>query len=82
MHSSYNLIRCDRNSHGGGIIVYVKKCYSIFHVSIDVNYEAIYFQLQINKRKINFISCYKPPSTDSNSFISHLKFKIIYTRLN
>ena len=39
LHEHYNLLRRDRNRHGGGILVYVKKSYKITEVKDNEKFE-------------------------------------------
>ena len=56
---SYNLIRRDRNSDGGGILVLCRKEYKILKKEVSMDAEIIYLQI-LNKNTIcNFLACYK-----------------------
>ena len=56
----YNLLRRDRQSGGGGLLVYTKKCYVLLDPFIDLTYETISFSVRLNKQKYTFISSYNP----------------------
>jgi hypothetical protein len=40
-HPKYNLKRRDRDSHGGGIMIYVKKYYKMFKLFLSAEFEFI-----------------------------------------
>ena len=46
-HPKYDLIRRYRNAYGGGVLVYVKKCYKILHKNSSTDYEIVSFKLLI-----------------------------------
>ena len=57
-HKDYNLKRHDRSIHGGGLLVYVRKCYKITHFPA---YEIFSFKLNIKNIENNFVYAYKTP---------------------
>ena len=70
--NNYNIIRRDRTSNGGGIIIFVKKCYSISNKTIDSKFETISFSLSFKKSKTTFVSSYNPNISLSKEYLSHL----------
>ena len=57
--------RCDRNSNGGGILVYVRDKVSaneIKQVNVTNSIECILTEVNVGKRKWALISAYRPPS--------------------
>jgi len=72
LHNDYDLIRRDRTASGGGIMIYVKKCYKIIEQVASTDFELIYFKIIINGISYKFISAYKPPDVGDNDFIEHL----------
>lgn len=70
---NFTIYRRDRNSHGGGVMVYVNS--SIAHrirndiTSLITNgLEGIVIELLINKKKWLVAGLYKPPSISDNTF--------------
>ena len=56
----YNTIRRDRNTEGGGVLVFCRKEYKILKSENSMDNEIIYFQL-LNKNIIcYFLACYNP----------------------
>ena len=68
-HPYYNMIRRDRSNNGGGILALIRKEYKIIQSFAANDYEALYFQLNVAERNLNFIVCYRPPSTNESLFI-------------
>lgn len=81
-HNNYNTLRRNRNSHGGGILVLVKKCYQISEKNSSTEYEIISFKLKLNGTFNNFIISYKPPSTPNEAYLDHLETYIGQFNLN
>ena len=73
----YTIIRRDKTTKEGGLIVFIRKEYKI--ISFDVgsnsefNLEYIHFQLLVNKIDINFICFYKPPHFNELTFLDELE---------
>ena len=72
-HPGYNLIRRDRTKSGGGLALYVKKCYSNLISQVSSDFELIYFKLRIKRTTYNFVTAYKPPNESCEIFNSHLE---------
>ena len=81
-HGAYNLKRRDRNSYGGGIMIYIKKCYKLINFSSSADFEVFSFKLNIGKIENNFIYAYKPPIVKNIDFIDHLDSIVKNTNLN
>lgn len=71
----YQLLRRDRDRHGGGIAVYAAENLNPERVDIGVdNIEALSFELsQPNSRKILFGAVYRPPNLDPLTFMESLE---------
>ena len=69
----YKCIRRDRTSNGGGILVYIKKEYTILKQETSLDFEIIYFQLLIKNNLCNFICGYNPHNKNSKDFNDHLE---------
>ena len=80
-HHNYNLLRLDRTRHGGGILVYIKKCYKIVESKLSDKFELIFFKLLINKTIYSFISTYKPPNVQ-DEYLEYLETFIYSNNLN
>lgn len=73
-NSNYQVLRLDRNKHGGGILIFIRIEYKLLKsIKLD-KIEGIYFQLDINGVLNNFISCYKPPNVIEIEFLNVLEF--------
>lgn len=81
-HDCYDILRRDRNRHGGGILVYYKKTYQIVESIIDEKYELIYMKLIIEKKTVNFIITYKPPTEKICDYLGYLEEFILRINLN
>ncbi|XP_062573471.1 uncharacterized protein LOC134235355, partial [Saccostrea cucullata] len=58
----YNLVRRDRNRHGGGVLVYAKEKWTISNVQIRDNMEMLSLDIkQYNSPKITIAVVYRPP---------------------
>jgi len=72
--SLYNTIRKDRKAgvKGGGVCVFVKKCWSVVPIDIDdefVDLEIVGFDLIAAKTRIRYFVLYRPPKVDSSSAV-------------
>ena len=63
VNDKYNILRRDRNRHGGGVLVLVKRSYNLVKVNYFDDFEAIYFVISYNNLLLQFISTYRPPNT-------------------
>ena len=83
--SGYSILRQDRNecqarqvkSKGGGLLLYVKECYSDFISKLDINnplshnLEHMWLSIEIpHRRKIIMGICYRPPSGNVSTAIN------------
>jgi hypothetical protein len=74
-HNSYQSIRNDRNRHGGGTIVFIKKSHVVSNIqtkSIVCDIEFVLFSIRIFSTNINFICSYKPPCDHNVHYIDSL----------
>ena len=76
LNSNYNILRRDRNRHGGGIIVFIRREYYFTREPDFDNIEAIHFKLKINDFRYNFIATYKPPVFNNNCFLDEIETRI------
>jgi hypothetical protein len=72
-HINYISLRRDRARNGGGILIFIRSEYKVNNVNIHPNIECIYFSIKYNKSLLNFISCYKPPNENDQSFIDKIE---------
>ena len=71
----YQLMRRDRDRHGGGIAVYIADNLSLNRLDTPAdNIEALRFELsQPNSKKILFGAIYRPPILDASTFTDSLE---------
>ena len=71
----YQLMRRDRDRHGGGIAVYIADNLSLNRLDTPAdNIEALWFELsQPNSKKILFGAIYRPPILDASTFTDSLE---------
>jgi len=71
----YQLMRRDRDRHGGGIAVYIADNLSFNRLDTPAeNIEALWFELsQPNSKKILFGAIYRPPNLDASTFTDSLE---------
>lgn len=72
-HINYISLRRDLTRNGGGILIFIRSEYKVNNVNIHLNIECIYFSIKYNKSILNFISCYKPPNENDQSFIDKIE---------
>ena len=74
---NFNMIRRDWVDGGGGLLVFIKKCYEvIFNLYIDNNFETICLTLTLKEFQINFIISYNPHFEYQSSHHSHLELML------
>ena len=66
------MLRLDRNRHGSGLLVFIKKDYDFIQGVHCKGIESVHFQLKISNDFYNFICCYKPPSQNNLQFLDFL----------
>ena len=71
----YQLLRQDRDRHGGGIAVYIAENLNPERVDISIgDIEALWFELsQLHSKKILFGAVYRPPNLDPSTFTDSLE---------
>jgi hypothetical protein len=74
--NGYNFFRRDRGSKGGGVLVYIRKCYKILNSYISLDYELIHIKFSISRQNFNLFACYKPPNELAEPFLEFLETKI------
>ena len=68
----YQILRRDRNAHGGGLIVFINGKLKLLSSHNSTDFELIHFQLQSFKVPLNFICTYKPPNkVENNPFFTN-----------
>lgn len=69
----YNLIRKDRNRHGGGVAFYIHESltYRIFP-DCGLNVESLWINIKLSKHSIKVCNIYRPPNSNSQYFDSIL----------
>ena len=72
-HNNYNTIRLDRNGNGGGLLVFIKNCYTILEQKTFSSFEIITFNIKIKNKIFNFIAAYKSPNVSNTNFIELLQ---------
>jgi hypothetical protein len=72
----YDILRRDRTARGGGVIIYVRKCYKILNSYTSPDFEFIHLKLSVGKDTLNIFACYKPPSDAAILFLDFLDSKI------
>jgi hypothetical protein len=71
---AYQILRRDRNSHGGGLLVFINSKIKINFSHNSPNFELIHFQILTAETPINIICAYKPPSKAENeAFFNNLE---------
>ena len=81
-HSDYNVKRRNRNSNGGGIMVFIKKCYKLIDYSSSTDYEIVSFKLMLNSIASAFVFSYKPPGVNTADYLDYLDSYIKNNNLN
>ena len=61
----YQYFRCDRNWHGGGIVVYVRDRLSTTSIMDSADLELLILSLTVNNRKTTIETFYCPPNSSS-----------------
>ena len=73
---NYKLYRQDRNSHGGGIMIYVKDCipHRLIkeHTGIHMGVEFMTIELSVKSNKWKLCYIYRPPSVNEKVFCDFL----------
>lgn len=70
--SDYNLIRQDRGGRGGGVALYLRRCYSykIMRASSCVHSESLWVELIVNGKRIVIGVVYRPPRSSYRQFVT------------
>lgn len=75
-NNRYDIIRRDKTRKEGGLLVFIKKIHKLITQDTDdsnrFQLDFIYYQLQIDKRPVNFITCYKAPLANDLEFLNEL----------
>ena len=68
--TNYNVYRKDRNTHGGGVFMAVKKCYNSSALpETDTNCEIIWAKVELEQTTDMYVSSfYRPPNTNLDYF--------------
>lgn len=70
----YNVLRRDRNGNtlGGGIMVFIKKSYSIISSAKSDDFESLLFVLKLHDTSFTFIYTYRSPKVNQQDYLEHL----------
>jgi hypothetical protein len=73
----YTMHRADRNSHGGGILLYVKstlphRCRKDLNCPSDSGLETLVIEIKTRKEKMFVVLIYKPPNVSNEQCINQL----------
>lgn len=71
--TSYTKFQKDRGSRGGGLCIYVKETFGSSLISTSNSIEQLWINLKLKKEKYAIGVIYRPPSQDSNFFISEFE---------
>jgi hypothetical protein len=66
----YDVFRCDRNVHGGGVCIYVRSCYKAKRINCNSTKEIV--GISIFNGKVAIFSVYKPPNSNPDEFYTEL----------
>ena len=62
----YQVLRRDRNSHGGGLLIFINGKLKVASCHNSPDFELIHFQLFTSFSTLNIICTYKPPEKNEN----------------
>jgi exonuclease III len=82
INENYRIIRRDRGKAGGGLLLFVKKKYSISFIHSSLEHEFIYFELKIKSALFAFVSAYKSPSLLDSDFLDELQDYLFTRNMN
>ena len=81
---AYSAFHNGRNTHGGGVSVYVKDCFSptlVENLCATDNYmESIAVELSMGRMKNLVLSLYRPPKSDFRTFLAKLETMLLWSR--
>lgn len=72
-HRHYRSFRRDRQSNGGGILIYIKRSLPLISEFHSTDYELIHFIVGYNGTQLNFVCPYRPPNENVDNFINYLE---------
>ncbi|CAF1132148.1 unnamed protein product [Brachionus calyciflorus] len=81
-NNNYFKLRLDRNSKGGGLLVFIKNGLMLTKSKFFSNIELIYFQLKISSQVYNFIYCYRQPILNEIVYLYRLESILHSLNLN
>ena len=70
---NYSTLRRDRNSLGGGFLIFIHRKVKILSSFSEIDFKSIHLQIQNNCAPINFICSYKPPSQNESIYLDFLE---------
>ena len=76
---NYSAFRCDRNRHGGGILIYTKCC--VTEIQLNTNLEFI-LSIKLELTTYNLGTFYRPPSLSVNIVCIDLFFSSKFSTLS
>ena len=68
----YTIIRRDRNSHGGGLIMLVHNRLKPMCIVVDTDIECIIVQINLNSIPFYIMSVYRSPSFPTNTWVQQM----------
>ena len=76
--SGFNLLRLDRNQHGGGIVLYIKNIFSHNIIFLgNCTFECIVVSVLIGSCKFCICLLYRPPSSSVDVWVTCIVFYVI-----
>ena len=67
----FQLFRCDRNRHGGGILVYTKSSLLVLPIPISPDIEFLLLSIKKGHHTFSVGTFYRPPSSPHDLYILH-----------
>ena len=74
--NGYIMLRRDRASGSGGILIYIKSTYKLISSHHDPLFETIVFTILVNHQRVNFISSYNPHYEFAAGHLEHIEHVI------
>ena len=70
--TGYNIIRKDRNKHGGGVFIAYKDYLTVTHIpEIGKTSESVFAKVKVQKDQFMYVGCvYRPPDTKEHTLLA------------
>ena len=70
--TGYNIIRKDRNKHGGGVFIAYKDYLTVTHIpEIGKTTESVFAKVKVQKDQFMYVGCvYRPPDTKEHTLLA------------